>query len=149
MVSWNIDVWQCGVHTQVQFEVTATETITNDHYSVSCLEGVSTIGTEAVVTKVRHTDFRATPTSGVAPLKVSFTNLSVGDYETCLWTFGDGSSSSDCNDLSHTYINSGVYTVTLMVHGPGGTGIETKAEYINIYEMTRADFIATPTRLLP
>jgi len=77
--------------------------------------------------------FTASPTVGVAPLTVVFTNTSTGDFDTCAWTFGDGGSSSDCNDPSHTYNSGGVYTVTLTVSGLGGSDTETKVEYITVY----------------
>jgi PKD repeat protein len=77
--------------------------------------------------------FTASPTIGVAPLTVVFTNTSTGDYDTCAWTFGDGGTSSDCNDPSYTYNSGGVYTVTLTVSGSGGSDTETKVEYITVY----------------
>ncbi|MBK9055508.1 MAG: PKD domain-containing protein [Chloroflexi bacterium] len=42
--------------------------------------------------------FSGSPTSGIAPLNVTFTNLSTGDFDTCAWDFGDGSSSNNCSD---------------------------------------------------
>ena len=42
-------------------------------------------------------DFTATPTSGLAPLKVVFTNTSAGTYTSCLWEFGDGKSTTKDN----------------------------------------------------
>ncbi len=89
--------------------------------------------------------FAATPTEGPAPLTVDFTNTSAGDYDTCAWTFGDGASSSDCNDPSHTYDAAGDYTVSLTVSGPSGSDTETKVGYIAVREGPTADFTATPT----
>ena len=39
-------------------------------------------------------DFSASPTSGLPPLTVEFTNLSTGDFDTCSWLFGDGGTST-------------------------------------------------------
>jgi parallel beta-helix repeat protein len=78
--------------------------------------------------------FAATPTEGAAPLTVDFTNTSTGDYDTCAWTFGDGGTSSDCNDPSHTYDTAGTYTVSLTVSGPGGTDTLTRPDYVVVYE---------------
>lgn len=64
--------------------------------------------------------FVAIPTIGVAPLTVSFTDLSIGVITTWLWDFGDGSTSSAQNP-GHIYTVPGIYTVTLTVTGPGGT----------------------------
>ena len=89
--------------------------------------------------------FSGTPTSGVAPLMVDFTNTSTGEISSCLWTFGDGGSSSDCNNPSHTYTTPGVYSVTLAVDGPAGSDSVTQTDLITVYEPVVADFSASPT----
>jgi len=89
-------------------------------------------------------DFSAMPVSGVAPLSVSFTNLSTGDWTTASWDFGDGATSTLSNP-SHTYSTAGTYTVTLTVTGLGGTDTETKVGYITVYTPVSANFSATPT----
>jgi PKD repeat protein len=76
-------------------------------------------------------DFSASPLSGRLPLKVNFTDLSAGDYDTCAWGFGDGKSSSICAP-QHTYTASGTYTVTLTVSGLGGSDTEVKQELIDV-----------------
>jgi PKD repeat protein len=91
-------------------------------------------------------DFSGTPTSGLAPLQVTFTNLSSGAYTTCTWTFGDGGSSSLCANPSHTYTAAGTYTVSLTVSGAGGTNTRTRPSYISISIAPAADFYGTPTR---
>jgi PKD repeat protein len=90
-------------------------------------------------------NFNGTPTSGVAPLSVAFTNLSSGNYDTCSWNFGDGGTSSDCNDPGYVYNDSGVYTVSLTVSGLGGTDTETKTGYIEVYASAVANFNGAPT----
>jgi len=89
--------------------------------------------------------FSGTPNSGIAPLTVSFTNLSTGDFDTCSWDFGDGNSDTDCSDPSNEYIAGGVYTVSLTVSGPGGSTTEIKEGYITVYEPVFANFSALPT----
>jgi PKD repeat protein len=76
-------------------------------------------------------EFSATPTSGPAPLAVTFTNLSTGDWSTVSWNFGDGATSTDSNP-SHIYTVPGTYTVSLIVIGSGGSDIETKTDYIQV-----------------
>jgi PKD repeat protein len=90
-------------------------------------------------------DFSATPTSGVAPLDVDFTNNSTGDYDTCSWDFGDGGTSSECAPPTYTYNTPGIYTVALTVSGNGGEDTETETGYITVYEAAQAVFSATPT----
>jgi PKD repeat protein len=89
-------------------------------------------------------DFSATPTSGIGPLEVTFTNLSTGDYDTLAWDFGDGGSSVEANP-SHVYTAAGTYTVSLTVIGDGGTDVETKTAYITVYTAVYADFSADVT----
>ncbi len=64
----------------------------------------------------------ATPTSGKAPLLVSFTGSgtdSDGTIVSYAWTFGDGGTSTLQNP-SHTYSSVGVYTATLTVTDNAG-----------------------------
>jgi PKD repeat protein len=70
-----------------------------------------------------HASFSASPTSGVTPLTVGFTNTSTGagSYS---WTFGDGTGSTAASPV-HTYTNPGTFTVTLTATGAGGTSTAT------------------------
>jgi hypothetical protein len=79
-----------------------------------------------------HADFVGAPTTGMAPLAVQFTNQSTGDYETCTWSFGDGGASMSCGNPTHTYAMDGIYTVALIVSGPGGTDTQTRNQYIMV-----------------
>jgi PKD repeat protein len=88
-------------------------------------------------------DFSATPLSGTAPLTVTFTNQSTGDYTDALWSFGDGMTSTLINP-THTYGFAGSYTVTLQASGLGGTDEVTRPNVITVYQAVHADFSATP-----
>ncbi len=76
-------------------------------------------------------DFMGTPTTGEAPLLVSFTDLSTGNIDTWSWEFGDGGLSTDQNP-SHDYLTPGNFTVSLTVSGPGGDSTAVKTDYILI-----------------
>jgi PKD repeat protein len=65
--------------------------------------------------------FSANPTTGNSPLTVQFTNQSTGDITAHNWNFGDGSAPSTDPNPSHVFTNPGVYDVTLIVSGPGGS----------------------------
>jgi PKD repeat protein len=78
-----------------------------------------------------HADFYASPTSGMWPLAVQFTNRSSGDYTMSLWDFGDGAVSIAAQPV-HTYTSDGVYTVSLTVSGPGGSHSLTRPGYITV-----------------
>ena len=78
--------------------------------------------------------FAASPTSGVYPLTVDFTDQSIGDITSWSWDFGDDQTSTEQNP-SHTYNAPGTYTVSLTVTGPGGSDTETKPDYIRVENM--------------
>jgi serine protease len=88
--------------------------------------------------------FTGSPTSGCAPLAVTFTDQSTGDITSWSWTFGDGGTSAAQNP-SHTYTSAGKYTVSLTVTGPGGSDIETKTNYITVSSSVTAAFVGSPT----
>jgi PKD repeat protein len=92
-------------------------------------------------------DFSASPTTGDAPLAVTFSDLSTGRVDSWAWDFGDGGTSSAQN-LTHTYNTTGSYTVKLTVTGPGGTDENVKTNYITVSTPPPApiaDFSASPT----
>jgi PKD repeat protein len=68
--------------------------------------------------------FTASPSTGLAPLPVTFEDSSTGEITSRQWRFGDGGSSAE-QSPSHTYLTPGTYTVTLTVNGPGGSGVKT------------------------
>jgi len=83
--------------------------------------------------------FSATPTTGLRPLTVRFTDESTGPITDWLWEFGDGTTSSQQHP-SHTYAAAGLYTVTLTVTGPGGQNSHTRPDYIVVEAPVAADF---------
>ena len=94
-------------------------------------------------------DFTADITSGVVPLTVNFTDFSIDSVDTWNWDFGDGNSSTNQHP-QHIYSNPGLYTVSLNISGPGGSGSKTRTDYINAqYAAPTAGFTGTPTAGLP
>ena len=90
-------------------------------------------------------NFTATPTNGLKPLTVAFTDTSTGLISSWAWMFGDGSTSSVQNP-SHQYLSAGVFSVTLQVSGPGGASFLTRTNYITVTEPPpTANFVANPT----
>ncbi len=77
-------------------------------------------------------DFTATPTVGQAPLVVTFHNQSTGAFSACSWNYNDGTAGSGCADHTHTFVEPGVYTVSLTISGPGGTDTQTRTNYITV-----------------
>lgn len=89
--------------------------------------------------------FVADEVVGCQPHIVNFTNTTVGGGSNCLWSFGDGSTSTGCNTVAHNYISSGFYSVTLTVTNDiGCQGTTTYSNYIEVLESPIADFSADP-----
>ncbi|MCX6292204.1 MAG: PKD domain-containing protein [Bacteroidetes bacterium] len=84
-------------------------------------------------------DFTGFPLSScTAPLTVTFTNSSTGNPSGYFWHFGDGATST-LTAPSHTYANTGVYTVTLDAISPGCTNSKIRNNYI-VIQNTVANF---------
>jgi len=116
----NAYVWSTGAQT-------ATITVsTQGNYSVAVSNSCGTSSASVSLTEIPiQAGFTATPTSGSAPLPVSFTNTSVSDLSICSWDFGDGSTSNSVN-ANHVYADPGNYTVQLTVtNSLGCTDLET------------------------
>ena len=88
--------------------------------------------------------FTADVTTGNVPLTVNFTNQSSGTFDSVLWDFGDGQTSTGTNP-SHTYSNAGIYTVSLTIDGTEGADIETKTNYIHVFTAPITDFSVNTT----
>jgi hypothetical protein len=73
----------------------------------------------------------ATPTSGIAPLTVSFDDMSTGSPIAWTWNFGDGNSTA-IQSPTHPYAFAGTFTVTLTVSNAGGSDTRTKTDYITV-----------------
>ncbi len=63
--------------------------------------------------------------------EVEFTNISLGNIESFLWEFGDGNSSEEENP-NHTYLTSGIYTVTLTISNALSSESLTKTDFITV-----------------
>lgn len=89
--------------------------------------------------------FTATPTAGLAPLAVQFTDTSAGRPTSWFWTFGDSGTSSTDQNPQHTYAAPGTYTVTLTATNEYGSDYELKTDYITVYGPITAQFTTNIT----
>jgi PKD repeat protein len=92
-------------------------------------------------------NFSADQLNGVAPLTVTFTDLSSNAPSAWAWTFGDGGISANQNPI-HEYAASGTYTVRLTASNLNGFDAETKLTYITVTEPPPgpvADFTFSPS----
>ena len=96
-----------------------TLTITKYDSTTNSIVGVSTTKTNVITVSsipfvMPVAKFTASPTIGIAPLTVQFTDLSSGDPTRYNYDFGDGVNMTGQNPR-HTYRYPGVYNVTLTV----------------------------------
>ena len=75
--------------------------------------------------------FSGTPTTGIVPLAVIFTDSSTGTITNRSWAFGDGGSTNTLNTtVAYTYNSTGTNSITLVVTGPFGVSTNTRVNYI-------------------
>ncbi|MHC1726042.1 MAG: PKD domain-containing protein [Syntrophobacteraceae bacterium] len=113
-------------------------------YTVTPVKGITrftpvnrtvTLGPDATLQNFKATEvvaaFTGAPRVGRAPLRVKFTDTSIGTITKWRWTFGDGQS-SELENPTHKYITPGKYTVKLTVSGPKGKSTKTQTRYIKV-----------------
>ncbi len=120
-------------------------------YTVSITDNCETPATVNTVTvnwhPVPQPTFIADVTSGCYPVEVTFTNTTdpslVG---TCLWTFGNNTTSTVCGTSSTIYPLPGVYDVTLQVtSNEGCVGSTTINSMIEAFNYPTANFGFSPS----
>jgi PKD repeat protein len=107
----------------------------------------SSVATLTVNPPPPSADFSATPTNGVVPLQVVFTDASTGSPTNWNWDFdNNGTTDSTAQNPTNTYASAGTYTVRLIASNSGGSSTNTKAAYITVLPLPpTANFSATPT----
>ena len=85
-------------------------------------------------------NFSGSPTSGSAPLSVTFTDSSTQTPTAWYWDFGDGNNSVSQNP-SHTYTSGGRYIVSLTVSNASGQNTILKDSYITVNAAPVAAFV--------
>lgn len=101
-------------------------------------KGCSKYFTIGVLEPFYDAGITAPDTMGCVNDVFNFTNASTGDLGSFIWTFGDGSAPTSQTNPSHSYPNSGVYTVTLSGVNPIGC---RDTATVKIY----VDTISTPS----
>ena len=94
----------------------------------------SLIRTNYIFIESFSADFIGDPLVGICPpLNTAFTNLSEGNIASYSWDFGDGIGQSALENPGYTYLNPGVYDVTLTAtHEDGCTDERFRPEYVEI-----------------
>jgi len=111
-------------------------TVSNDYGSsdITKSDYISVVGTLKSV-------FSADPSSGKAPLEISFTDHSIGTPTTWTWDFGDGTTSTEQNP-KHLFSMTGTYDVKLTV--TRGSDRDSTTQVINVGGVPITDFAGTP-----
>ena len=106
-------------------------------YTLPAQSVVTFVGQAATNFVTNVASFTASPTNGVAPLTVTFTDTSTGSITNRFWNFGDGSTTNftALTSPTHTY-TAGTYNVTLIVSGSGISSTNTKPNYITAVPCT-------------
>jgi PKD repeat protein len=112
-----------GTKTGVTVTYTFTNVIANHTVAVTFSGGTSPVPPIA--------SFTGTPTLGVVPLSVAFTDTSTNSPTSWGWTFGD-SGTSTAKNPSHQYMTVGTYTVTLTATNAYGSNTVTRTNYITV-----------------
>lgn len=86
-------------------------------------------------------DFSVSVTSGVAPLDVSFTDLSTELPTGWSWNFGDAGTSGNQHP-THQYTTPGVYTVSLTATNPIGSHTRVRPQVISVPEPSTSSVLA-------
>jgi len=108
--------------------VTYNVTITSQASpSSTCADAVSLLKTGPTVPAG---GFSADVVEGNAGMTVQFTDESLGMVSSWLWSFGDGTTSTERNPF-HVYASAGYYTVSLTVSNPAGSYTKTMSQYIH------------------
>jgi PKD repeat protein len=93
-------------------------------------------------------NFYCLPSSTIAPgHNLTFVSLSSGPITNYYWDFGDGSPMAYGKTVTHTYVASGAYTVTLTVNDAYGL-IARKTETVDVANAAATPINFTPTNFM-
>ena len=141
-----VEVWFDGVQvyssSAVNIAATAVTRVQNgaEHYQQMGDEYIDDLIVKSV-TNAPVPSFTTSPSSGTAPLAVSFTDTSSGTPTSWSWNFGDGTTST-AQSPTHTYSKAGTYTVSLTATNANGSNSTSSTVTVNA---PAASFTATPT----
>ena len=141
--------WNQGIGSGQGHTVSPTETTI---YTVSATDGC---GTPSATDQVQITvitppaiSFTGDNLLSCPPLTTNFTSLNVPSGSQCLWNFGNGSTSTDCNSTNSLYVFPGCVDVSLTVTTTDGCIYTvTNDDYVCVSPTPNLNFVYSPTVL--
>lgn len=117
----------------------------NVTYAVTDQNGcTNTASKEFTINPIPQINFDPNFQEDCPPLTASFT-AETTPVVSCLWDFGDGNTSTQCNNVTHTYTQSGCFDVSIFVVDENGCSNEEIAEEIVcVFPQPVADFAFSP-----
>jgi PKD repeat protein len=113
------------------FSQTTSATVTARAFLDDAMSTAASANFTIITPQPPTANFTGVPTTGAAPLTVTFTDSSTGTITNRSWTFGDGGTTNTLNTtVAYTYNSVGTDTVTLLVSGPLGDSTNTQVNYI-------------------
>jgi gliding motility-associated-like protein len=107
--------------------------------------GTPTAQTNFVLTVYPKPALNITPSrlSGCEPLSITLAGTSSNSPVTCLWSFGDNTTSDICGNVPKTFVNDGVYQVSYTINDANGC-TNTVFKNITVHPVPTAIFNAYP-----
>lgn len=138
--------WDQGVGIGQNQSVSPTFTTV---YTVTLSDGCTTPNASASVTitvnTVPNISFSADTLEGCFPVSSNFTEVNVPAGSQCLWSFGDGGTSTDCSNSSYVFEHPGCWDITLQITTPDGCQTSnTISDYICVYDYPDPQFTFEP-----
>jgi PKD repeat protein len=132
-------LWEFGDGTNSTVQHPTHTYTTSGTYSVqltvtNAAGSASVTKTDLVAVNTPAVAMTATPAVGEKPLQVTFTDQSTNNPTAWVWTFGDGTTSTEQNP-SHVYQTAGQYTVTLTATNSHGTTTKSFPGAVTVYEL--------------
>jgi Zn-dependent metalloprotease len=132
-VKANQDYWSASTNFQQGAEGALDAAADYGYSCTTVRDAFAQVGITLVCAGPPVANFSGTPTSGGAPLNVSFTDLSSNDPTSWSWSFPGGTpSGSTAQNPSVTYNTPGTYDVSLTATNSSGSDGETKTNYITV-----------------
>ena len=120
---------------------TGYSTSTGINFSSNCNNGTFKFNFQVPPVQAQ---FSVNNVSGCSPYTVTFNNTSTS-WQTYLWNFGDGTTSSTILNPTITYTTPGTYTVTLVASNGTCNASDTAITNITVYPPFVSDFNFTTT----